>query len=266
MHSGSAGYTRLEADTGTPKPPMSRFEAVNVSGLRVDGRRAREVRRLRCTLGVLPRADGSAVFEQGNTRVLCVVTGPGEARRPLGPGATGSASVVCEYLVSAFASPERRIRRPGDRRTAESASTLQQLFEGVIQRQLYPQSEICIFVHVLQSDGGALCGEPLVHTQGLWNSCSARCVSSPCCSCNQRGYSCTPGCWYSVERYPSCICCVLRSKNSIARSVLYSTVCMPERKRHLAAPGRTALPPPPISSGAPLLHRPKPRRASRGRL
>eukprot|EP01043_Picozoa_sp_COSAG02_P118477 COSAG02_NODE_55069_length_292_cov_1.196891_1_plen_52_part_01 len=52
---------------------MSRQEYVSPEGLRLDGRRPGEVRRVRCSLGVLARADGSAMYEQGNTRVMAAV-------------------------------------------------------------------------------------------------------------------------------------------------------------------------------------------------
>jgi hypothetical protein len=42
----------------------SRLEFVSAAGLRVDGRRPREVRRVRCRLGLFARVDGSAYFEQ----------------------------------------------------------------------------------------------------------------------------------------------------------------------------------------------------------
>ena len=48
------------------------------SGLRVDGRRPPELRKLQCQLGVFKQADGSALLEQGNTRVLATVYGPHE--------------------------------------------------------------------------------------------------------------------------------------------------------------------------------------------
>lgn len=48
---------------------QSRVEYVNVSGLRIDGRRPKEVRRVRCRLGLFGWADGSTLFEQGNTKV-----------------------------------------------------------------------------------------------------------------------------------------------------------------------------------------------------
>lgn len=45
-------------------------------GLRADGRRPLELRRIRLRLGVFSQADGSAYLEQGKTKVLATVYGP----------------------------------------------------------------------------------------------------------------------------------------------------------------------------------------------
>ena len=49
---------------------------INVTGLRLDGRRSNELRRIQCSMGVLTQADGSAKLEQGNTKILATVYGP----------------------------------------------------------------------------------------------------------------------------------------------------------------------------------------------
>ena len=48
---------------------MSGFELLSDQGLRLDGRKAAELRRIRCRMGVYGQADGSAYLEQGNTKV-----------------------------------------------------------------------------------------------------------------------------------------------------------------------------------------------------
>ena len=49
-------------------------------GLRVDGRRPSELRKVQCKLGVFNQADGSAFLEQGNTQILATVYGPHDVR------------------------------------------------------------------------------------------------------------------------------------------------------------------------------------------
>ena len=47
-----------------------------LKGLRVDGRRPHELRKVQCQVGVFKQADGSSFLEQGNTKVLASVYGP----------------------------------------------------------------------------------------------------------------------------------------------------------------------------------------------
>ncbi|KAJ0618451.1 putative ribosomal protein S5 domain 2-type [Helianthus annuus] len=63
------------------------MEYVIPEGLRLDGRLAMEIRQLRAELGAVSRADGSAVFEIGNTKVIAAVYGHRE---------------VCFYYKSLF--------------------------------------------------------------------------------------------------------------------------------------------------------------------
>lgn len=55
-------------------------ELLSKIGLRLDGRRADEVRRVRCKMGVFSEPDGSAYIEQGLTKVLAAVYGPHQVR------------------------------------------------------------------------------------------------------------------------------------------------------------------------------------------
>ena len=59
---------------------MSGYQYLSEEGFRVDGRRAQEMRKLDCSLGVFAQADGTAYVKQGNTVVLAAVYGPHEVR------------------------------------------------------------------------------------------------------------------------------------------------------------------------------------------
>ena len=131
------------------------MEYVNVSGLRVDGRRPHEVRRVRCRLGLFGWADGSTLFEQGNTKVLAVVHGPRELQRR-SEGSHDAAVLHVEYSMAPFAASERRRRRVGDRRNVDAATAVRQSLACVIDAQQYPRSAIDISLYVLQADGGVL--------------------------------------------------------------------------------------------------------------
>lgn len=51
-------------------------ELLSKIGLRLDGRKENELRRIQCKLGVFTEPDGSAYLEQGLTKVLAAVYGP----------------------------------------------------------------------------------------------------------------------------------------------------------------------------------------------
>ncbi|KAI9595786.1 putative exosome complex exonuclease RRP41 [Syncephalis fuscata] len=134
---------------------MSRLELLSPEGLRVDGRRAAELRKLKCSLSPLPHADGSAYIEQGNTKVLAVVYGPRETRHRA-QVMHDRVYINVEYTVVPFSTGERKKRSKNDRRLLESALAIKQTFESAIQTNLYPRSQIDIYIQLLQDDGGAL--------------------------------------------------------------------------------------------------------------
>lgn len=54
------------------------MELLTPEGLRVDGRRPNELRKITAKTSVFSQADGSAYIEQGNTKCLAAVYGPRE--------------------------------------------------------------------------------------------------------------------------------------------------------------------------------------------
>ncbi|KAK3812939.1 MAG: ribosomal protein S5 domain 2-type protein [Benniella sp.] len=134
---------------------MSRIELLSPEGLRIDGRRSAELRRITSTTSVLSQADGSAYLEHGNTKVLAAVYGPGEARhRAL--VAHDRAILNVELNIAPFSTGERRRRTKNDKRLLEMASFVKQTFEPVVVTTLYPRSQIDIYLQVIQQDGGVL--------------------------------------------------------------------------------------------------------------
>jgi len=133
---------------------ISRMEFVNAEGLRLDGRRAKELRRLRCELGTLAHADGSCVLEMGNTKVLSAVFGPREVELK-SQVEHDRAVVKVEFSMSNFSTGDRRKRSKTDRMAKETSLVLQQTIESAILVELLPRTQIDIYVQVLQADGGA---------------------------------------------------------------------------------------------------------------
>lgn len=125
---------------------------------RVDGRRADELRNINCKLGVFEQADGSAYLEMGHTNVLAAVFGPHEvSRHAKQKGASSSlhekAYVNCQYSQATFSTIERKRKPRADIRSLELTNNIREIFDNVILTNLFPNSQIDIFLEILQSDG-----------------------------------------------------------------------------------------------------------------
>lgn len=101
--------------------------------LRVDGRRWNELRRCHAQIRTQAAADGSSYLEMGNTKVMCVVTGPTDqqsARRAGGGGGGGGqrseqdkeAEVAVSIVIAGFSSVDRKRRGRGDKYVLSSLS------------------------------------------------------------------------------------------------------------------------------------------------
>lgn len=134
---------------------MSHQDLISDQGLRLDGRRATELRRIRCRLGVFSQPDGSAYLEQGNTKVLAAVYGPHQASAK--KSNHEEVVVNCQYSMATFSTGERKRRPRGDRKSQEMTIHLQQTLSAAIMTELYPRSQIDVYIEVLQSDGGNYC-------------------------------------------------------------------------------------------------------------
>ncbi|KAI0072160.1 hypothetical protein K474DRAFT_1651535 [Panus rudis PR-1116 ss-1] len=133
----------------------SRIEILNDGGYRSDGRKQYELRDIVIDLTQKGTADGSATITHGLTEVLVEVFGPREAK-VRSQTMHDRALINVEVNIMPFSTGERRKRGRGDKRILELGSTIKSTFEPVVQTSLYPRSEIDVFVHVLQQDGGLL--------------------------------------------------------------------------------------------------------------
>ncbi|KAG6748182.1 hypothetical protein POTOM_048089 [Populus tomentosa] len=143
------------------------MEFVNPEGLRLDGRRPMEMRQLRAQIGAVAKADGSAVFEMGNTKVIAAVYGPREVQNR-SQQINDQALVRCEYSMANFSTGDRRRKPKGDRRSTEISLVIRQTMEECILTNLMPHSQIDIYVQVLQADGDSV---HFISTLGTRSAC-----------------------------------------------------------------------------------------------
>ena len=84
--------------------------------LRLDGRRWNELRRLTAQISTQAAADGSSYLEMGNTKVICTVTGPSEAKSTGGNRSGGDrADVQVTISIAGFSGVDRKRRGRGDK-------------------------------------------------------------------------------------------------------------------------------------------------------
>ena len=132
------------------------MEYVSFEGLRLDGRRANEIRRPRHAFAIDAQCDGSARFELGNTVIECRVDGPSE--RKFGgaeEGASEACALTCSHGRSAFASDGVQAGRKGDGRSKQFESVLAKALTSAVCVDLMPRCEVQVRTTVLCDDGGA---------------------------------------------------------------------------------------------------------------
>ncbi|XP_001869459.2 exosome complex component RRP41 [Culex quinquefasciatus] len=155
------------------------MELLSDEGLRLDGRRSNELRRIQCKLGVFSQPDGSAYVEQGNTKVLAAVYGPHQA--PAKKSNHEECVVNCQYSMATFSTGERKKRPRGDRKSQEMTIHLQQALSAAIKTDLHPKSQIDVYIEVLMADGGNYCASVNAATLALIDA--GICLKEYVCAC-----------------------------------------------------------------------------------
>jgi len=128
---------------------------IDKKGLRLDGRKADELRPIKIEVGVLSNADGSAYIEQGKNKILAAVFGPREMH-PKHLALPDRMVLRCRYHMAPFSVQERKSPAPS-RREVELSKVIRESLEPSVFLEYYPRTGIDVFVEVLQADGGTRC-------------------------------------------------------------------------------------------------------------
>jgi exosome complex component RRP41 len=125
------------------------------NGIRYDGRKFDELRKISMKVGVLKNAQGSSLVEWGKNRVLAGVYGPREMHPKWMQNPT-EATLRLVYNMAPFSVDDRK--RPGpDRRSVEISKISSEALSNVVQVKQYPNTVIDVYVEVLQADAGTRC-------------------------------------------------------------------------------------------------------------
>ena len=126
---------------------------VDSKGKRLDGRKQNELRPIKITAGVIPRADGSAFLEWGQNKVYAAVYGPRECL-PKHTASPYKAVIKFNYRMAAFSVPDRKNPRPG-RREMEISKVCGDALERAIFVERFPNTQIDITVEIVDADAGS---------------------------------------------------------------------------------------------------------------
>ncbi|MFH1785732.1 MAG: exosome complex exonuclease Rrp41 [Candidatus Micrarchaeota archaeon] len=140
-----------------------------VNGKRVDGRDLEDLRDIRIEVGIIPEADGSSYIEWGGNKILCGVYGPRECI-PRHYASPYHAILKCRYMMSPFASLEEHSRSGPSRRSTELSKVIKEAFENVIIVEKFPNTQIEIYIDVLQANGGTRTASITAATVALANA------------------------------------------------------------------------------------------------
>lgn len=121
-------------------------------GKRVDGREEDDLRETSMEVGVLDEADGSAMVETGNTRVVASVFGPQELH-PKHLQESDRAVIKMRYNMAPFSVDDRMNPGP-NRRAKEIGLVAKRALEPAIELDSFPKAGIDISMEILESDGG----------------------------------------------------------------------------------------------------------------
>ncbi|KAG8347273.1 3' exoribonuclease family domain [Trypanosoma vivax] len=131
--------------------PVNR-EYINPAGLRLDGRRPHESRRLTMEFGKSPDCGGRCTVTAGLSHVCATVYGPCEVTNRLD---TKHSEVVitCEVVVAAFAGERRREPQRRSKLSEEISTAVLEVARSTVFLSYYPNSQIHICIEVLRQDG-----------------------------------------------------------------------------------------------------------------
>src|SRR5881628_109077 len=122
--------------------------------IRCGGRRPSELRPTTIVPGYLPHAEGSALIDMGETRVLCAVTV--EDRLPRFAIGSGSGWITAEYGMLPRSTHTRTARETSGRsgRTAEIQRLIGRSLRSVTKLDLLGERTFVVDCDVLRADGG----------------------------------------------------------------------------------------------------------------
>jgi len=119
---------------------------------RSDGRKPGEIRKIKAEVGVVPNADGSAMFAFGKTIAIAAVYGPRQLH-PQHMQDPSTGVLRCNYDLLSFSVSDRK--KPGpSRRSQEISKVTEWALIPALDLKSFPNSVVDLQIYILQADAG----------------------------------------------------------------------------------------------------------------
>ena len=122
---------------------------------RPDGRKVTEMRKMEAKVGVVPNADGSAMFSFGDTVAIAAVYGP-RKMHPQHSQDPEKGTLRCNYNMLSFSVAER-IKPGPSRRSTEISKITEWALEPVVMIKKYPNMAVDVHINILQANASTRC-------------------------------------------------------------------------------------------------------------
>lgn len=124
---------------------------------RLDGRKSfSELREMEAKAGIIPRANGSALFRMGKTIAYAAVYGPRELH-PKFLQNPKCGLLRCHYNMMPFSGSGERIRPGHSRRSREISLVTEKALLPVLNLDHFPNAVVDVFIEFPQTDAGSRC-------------------------------------------------------------------------------------------------------------
>jgi len=122
---------------------------------RHDGRKIDEIREMEAKVGIIPNADGSAMFRFGETIAIAAVYGP-RKMHPQHSQDPEKGTLRCDYSMLSF-SVNERIKPGPSRRSTEISKITEWALQPVIMLDNFPNMVVDVHINILQANASTRC-------------------------------------------------------------------------------------------------------------
>ena len=123
---------------------------------RHDNRGWDDMRKMEAKVGIIPRADGSAMFRIGHTVAYAAVYGPRDLH-PKFMQNPETGILRCRYNMMPFSGHGERVRPGTSRRSQEISMLTNKALLPVLDLKDYPNSVVDVFIELPETDAGTRC-------------------------------------------------------------------------------------------------------------